>query len=86
MNEKIKRLLQQIKGETYSPLGLSTIYGTSKLYGMTEEEITQFAELIIQECLNVVEATSNESADLGRTVLENSAWINSDINRYFGIK
>lgn len=46
----------------------------------------KFAQLIIQECLNVVTATSNESADLGRTVLENSAWINSDINRYFGIK
>ena len=53
MNEKIKRLLRQIKGETYSPLGLSTIYGTSKLYDMTEEEITQFAELIIQECCSI---------------------------------
>jgi hypothetical protein len=46
----------------------------------------KFAKLIIQECLDIVTATSNESADFGRTVLENSAWINFDINRYFGIE
>lgn len=63
MNEKIKRLLQQIKGETYSPLGLSTIYGTSKLYGMTEEEITQFAELIVTKCISVVYDSNYNKAD-----------------------
>jgi hypothetical protein len=64
MNEKIKRLLRQIKGETYSPLVIpTTIYGTSKLYGMTEEEINQFAELIVTKCISVVYGSNYNKAD-----------------------
>ena len=78
MNENLKTL----SDETYIFAEQYSIYSPTLLQCYTEK----FAQLIIQECLNVVTATSNESADLGRTVLENSVWINLDVNRYFGIE
>jgi hypothetical protein len=87
MNEKIKRLLQQIKGETYSPLGLSTIYGTSKLYGMTEEEITQFAELIVRACCDMLEQDAIQHEDDLWTSLASAVRDSKyKIQQYFEVK
>lgn len=55
MNERtLKTFIRQIKGETYSPLGLPYMQDTQiitrYMYDMTELELTKFAELIIREC------------------------------------
>lgn len=81
MNEKIKRLLQQIKGETYSPLGLYTIHGTSNLYGMTELEINQFAELIVKECAKLAQGDRG-----GDEYWRARASSRADILKHFGVE
>jgi hypothetical protein len=48
--------------------------------------IEHFAELIIKDCLDVVNATMGESIDLGRNTQETASWLNSDIVKHFDIK
>ena len=51
-----------------------------------EETVQEFAELIIQECIKSIHATTDESIDLGRTLGENASWIENDIKKQFGVE
>jgi hypothetical protein len=51
MNEKIKTILRIVKPPGYIPLGYYTPQGSFNSWGMSDEELQKFAELIIRECL-----------------------------------
>ena len=51
-----------------------------------EETVQEFAELIIQECIKSIHATTDESIDLGRSLGENASWIENDIKKQFGVE
>jgi len=55
MNEKIKTILRIVKPPGYIPLGYYTPQGSFNSWGMSDEELQKFAELIIEECADICE-------------------------------
>ena len=48
-------------------------------------EYWKFADLIIRECIESIQATSVESVALDRTLMENCRLTVNDIKKYFGV-
>ena len=48
-------------------------------------DLEKFAQLIVADCIYVMESTVNESIDFRRNLDETSFWIESDIKKYFGV-
>lgn len=83
MNETFKTFIRQVKGETYSPIGLSTIYGMQKMYGMSELELQNFAELIVTECISTCERLQD---DLDRQNWPTPYGCAEAIKEHFGVE
>ena len=82
MDELIKDFLCQAGGTVMigdHGVNYETI-NTSKL------DAELFAELIIKECIGVMNSTIDESIDLERKLGETAYWIESDIKQHFGIE
>ena len=74
MNERIKEIASEV--------GISVEYlNNTKQWSLIE----RFAELIIKECIESIQATSVESVALDRTLMENCRLTINDIKKYFGI-
>ena len=74
MNEKIKEIATDV--------GISVEYlNNTKQWTLIEG----FAELIIKECIESIQATSVESVTLDRTLMENCRLTVNDIKKYFGV-
>ena len=74
MNERIKEIATEV--------GISVEYLTNtKQWSLIEA----LSELIINETIKSIQATSAESINLGRTLEENVSWTINDIKRNFGI-
>lgn len=63
---------------------------SQKEYGDFDGSITafdyrKFAQLIIRECIESIQATSVESVALDRTLMENMCLTINDIKTHFGI-
>ena len=75
MNERIKEIATEV--------GISVEYlNNTKQWSLIEG----FAELIIRECIESIQATSVESVALDRTIMENMSLTINDIKKYFGVK
>ena len=82
MNEKIKELAKQadlIQWDTL-PSGARTPDHESVV------NARKFAESIIKETIKIIQATSAESIDLDRTLVENVSWTVNDIKKHFGVE
>ena len=77
MNEKIKTILRIVKPPGYIPLGYYTPQGSFNSWGMSDEELQKFAELIIEECSDICKQFG-ESGD-GYTC-------SSEILEHFGVE
>ena len=74
MNERIKEIATEV--------GISVEYlNNTKQWSLIEG----FAELIIKECIESIQATSVESVAFDRTLMENCRMAINDIKKYFGI-
>lgn len=78
MNEKIKTILQTVKGGMYIPLGYSSPQGSTNYWGMSDEELQKFAELIIKECAKI--------ADERQFKHRNNYPISIAIEEHFGVE
>jgi hypothetical protein len=76
MNEQIRQLAEH--ATTYYNGGLGT-----EIEVFDKEK---FARLIVQECISVMKSTVDESIDFERKLDETSSWIESDINKHFGVE
>ena len=74
MNEKIKELADNA--------GISWCIQTE----FDIRNMDAFVELIIQECIRQIHATTSESIDLIRNLDENASWIENDIKKHFGVE
>jgi hypothetical protein len=76
MNERIQELAEQCYEHDQSWTGVGQrIFNKEK-----------FADMIVQECISVMKSTVDESIDFERKLDETSSWIESDINKHFGVK
>ena len=78
MNEKIKTILRIVKPPGYIPLGYYTPQGSFNSWGMSDEELQKFAELIIKDCVNACEKNSWTTLD----AFQRSA----QIKEHFGVE
>jgi hypothetical protein len=58
MKERIKQLAEQAGMEDYPDRGINTLYG--------DKEIEKFAELIVQECIDIVQSQKVFNASYNR--------------------
>jgi hypothetical protein len=81
MKEQINKLALQAREHADSLLG-------KKLPDMVwQDEYNQkLVELIVRECIFVMNSTVDESIDFDRKLDETSCWIESDIKKHFGVE
>lgn len=84
MNKRIQELYKKAKQELAAAKPISVL---SMPTIIPQEEFNEkFAELILKECFKIIEATTAESIDLGRTLAENASWVKNDIKHSFEVK
>lgn len=79
MNEQIKTILRIVKPPGYIPLGYYTPQGSFNSWGMSDEELQKFAELIIEECTNL------DFSEVDYISIEGEEQIRDLIRKHFGL-
>ena len=79
MNERIKELAEQAGAETWSRAPMRAVTGLA----FTDENLEKFAELIVQECIGVL--NKRFMGDLNREDMEVRRCI-ADVEKHFGVE
>lgn len=88
MNEKIKELAvnSHLHGYMIHLYTIDAPEGYRVPLDIRMEAVEKFAELIVRECIQLIHATTSETIDLTRNLVENASWIENDIKEHFGIE
>jgi hypothetical protein len=79
MNERIKELVRQAGAETWSRAPMRAVTGLA----FTDENLEKFAELIVQECIGVL--NKRFMGDLNREDMEVLRCI-ADVKKHLGVE
>jgi hypothetical protein len=75
MNERVRELARRVVGKNKNDVGSISLF---------DEQIEQFAELIVRECARIVPNTDLEDVDGGDSAVLRAA--SDQIKEHFGVK
>ena len=84
MNERIKLLAEQAGAETWSRAPMRAVTGLA----FTDENLEKFAELIVRECISVMNTTAKEAQE-NFTYMDNDVPTTAhqfEIRKHFGVE
>ena len=76
MNERIKQLARRVVGKRKDDVATISLF---------DEQIEQFAELIVRECVSIVAKRKDQAIDDGWKVDEAMSMAEMDLEEHFGV-